>query len=129
MRSASYVFNQLAFSASKDSRPGADDFLPAFIFIVLKANVPHLHSNIEYISNYRNPADLMSKAGYCFVNLCSAVEFIERLNAADLVSITEEEFDKRYQEAKTKLMEEIELDALANQKGPQTSTGNKFVHQ
>ena len=48
------------------SRPGADDFLPIFIYVVLKAKVPSLYTNCEYIQSYLNPAALMSKAGYCF---------------------------------------------------------------
>ena len=64
-----YIFNLLNIHRDDDSRPGADDFLPVFIYVVLKAAVPFLHSNITFISNYGNPMDLNSRAGYCFTNL------------------------------------------------------------
>lgn len=55
---------------------GADDFLPSFIWVVLTSNVPKLQSNCEYIQSYHNPTRMMSKAGYCFVSLRSALEFV-----------------------------------------------------
>ena len=62
------IFSVLNLKRGSDdtSRPGADDFLPIFIYVVLKARVPSLYTNCEYIQNYLNPAALMSKAGYCF---------------------------------------------------------------
>jgi hypothetical protein len=80
------IFSALNLKRGSDdtSRPGADDFLPIFIYVVLKSNVPNLFTNCEYIQNYHNPSSLMSKAGYCFVNLRSAVEFILTLDASVL---------------------------------------------
>ena len=62
------IFSVLNLKRGSDdtSRPGADDFLPIFIYVVLKAKVPSLYTNCEYIQSYLNPAALMSKAGYCF---------------------------------------------------------------
>lgn len=84
VRCASMIFSVLnlarAETSSKagqsESRAGADDFLPVFIYVVLKADVPRLHSNCMYVDAYHNPSALKSKAGYCFVNLRSAVEFL-----------------------------------------------------
>ena len=80
------IFSVLNLKRGSDdtSRPGADDFLPIFIYVVLKSQVSNLYTNCEYIQNYHNPAALMSKAGYCFVNLRSAVEFILTLDASVL---------------------------------------------
>lgn len=80
------IFSVLNLKRGADdtSRPGADDFLPIFIFVVLKSKVPNLITNCEYIQNFHNPASLMSKAGYCFVNLRSAIEFILTLDASVL---------------------------------------------
>ena len=62
VRCCSVIFSVLNLKRSDDSsRPGADDFLPIFIYVVLKAQVPELYSNCEYIQNYHNPAALMSK--------------------------------------------------------------------
>ena len=80
-----------------DSRPGADDFLPVFIFVVLRARVPNLWVHSEYVRKFRNPADLMSKAGYCFVNLQSAIEFILNVDGS-MLSIDENEFDRKLKE-------------------------------
>ncbi|RLN88513.1 hypothetical protein BBJ28_00021490 [Nothophytophthora sp. Chile5] len=62
VRCCSVIFSVLNLSrGDSGSRPGADDFLPVFIYIVLHSQIPRLHSNCEYISAYRNQADLMSK--------------------------------------------------------------------
>ena len=90
------IFSVLNLKRGSDdtSRPGADDFLPIFIYVVLKSQVPNLYTNCEYIQNYHNPAALMSKAGYCFVNLRSAVEFILTLDAS-VLSMDPDDFNSQ----------------------------------
>ena len=83
MRCSSVIFRSLNLARAKTedtinskdddqnalSAPGADDFLPLLIWVVLHCHVPKLVSNCEYIQSYHNPFHLRGKAGYCLVNL------------------------------------------------------------
>ena len=104
MKSAAIIFRSLSLSRAKTesdladrggagkggdsggggtgSTPaGADDFLPLFIWVVLRAQVPRLFSNCEYVYAYLSPARLMGKSGYCLINLRSAIEFVMYIEA------------------------------------------------
>jgi hypothetical protein len=97
VRCCSFLFNQLSVSRGSDgSRPGADDFLPVLIYVVLNSSVPHMHANLEYIQNYRNSQDLMSKAGYCLVNLQSSVAFLTNVSGDSFPTMGTQEFDRRF---------------------------------
>lgn len=85
------------------SPAGADDFLPLFIWVVLRAQVPQLYSNCEFIHAYLSPARLMGKAGYCLINLESAVAFLTHITP-EYVSMDAKEFDRKWQEAESALV-------------------------
>jgi hypothetical protein len=88
VRCAAVIFRALSLASKKMSNGkedgstcGADDFLPLFIWVVLRAQVPLLFANCDYIEAYLNPNRLMGKDGYCLMNLRSALMFIKDLSA------------------------------------------------
>lgn len=116
MKSATVIFRSLSLSKAKSESngpsaagggddnniAGADDFLPLFIWVVLRSNIPRLCSNFAYVDTFLNPARLMGKWGYCLINLCSAIEFV-KFAESDQFVIDPREFDMRLLEAEREL--------------------------
>ncbi|KAM3611204.1 uncharacterized protein V6R79_014874 [Siganus canaliculatus] len=82
-----------ALSTSNSEPANADDFLSGLIYVVLKANPPRLHSNMQYVIRFGLPHSLMAgESGYYFTNLSCAVAFIEKLDGPAL-NLSPEEFE------------------------------------
>ncbi|XP_053727461.1 rab5 GDP/GTP exchange factor-like [Synchiropus splendidus] len=82
-----------ALSSSNSEPANADDFLSGLVYVVLKANPPRLHSNMQYVIRFGLPHSLMAgESGYYFTNLSCAVAFIEKVDGPAL-NLSSEEFE------------------------------------
>ena len=74
---ADILFRSLNLSRGADaSRPGADEFLPVFIYVVLRANVRQVLANATYIDRFRYPGGLMSKYVPRALQWCCLVQVV-----------------------------------------------------
>jgi len=87
---------------------GADDFLPALVYVTLKANPDKLESNLKYIQRFRGESRLVSEAAYFFTNLVSAARFLGRAEAKDFTGLDAETFNATMSAAGA--LEAIDLD-------------------
>uniref|UniRef100_A0A8C6VMF2 GTPase-activating protein and VPS9 domain-containing protein 1 n=1 Tax=Naja naja TaxID=35670 RepID=A0A8C6VMF2_NAJNA len=78
LRMCSTIMNLLSL-ANEDSVPGADDFVPVLVFVLIKANPPCLLSTVQYISSfYAN--SLTGEESYWWMQFTAAVEFIKTID-------------------------------------------------
>ncbi|KAK4010317.1 hypothetical protein OUZ56_019461 [Daphnia magna] len=109
-------------STVHNSQPvSADDFLPALIYVVLRANPPRIHSNLNFITRFATPGRLLQgEGGYYFTNLCCAVSFLENLTS-DSLGLSSDEFD-RYMSGKS-------IPFASLQAGVMVSEGLRLMYQ
>lgn len=82
----------------------ADSFVPLLIYVLLKAKVKNLFSNLQYIERFRNEDFLVGETSYYVSTLQIACNFIIGLNKNQL-TISEEEFNAKLDDAKKRLKE------------------------
>ncbi|KAF7816913.1 vacuolar protein sorting-associated protein 9A-like [Senna tora] len=87
---------------SKENPPGADEFLPVLIYVIIKANPPQLHLNLLYIQRFRRQSRLVAEAAYFFTNMLSSESFISNIDAKAL-SMDETEFKGNMESARVLL--------------------------
>ncbi|KAK1155828.1 GTPase-activating protein and VPS9 domain-containing protein 1-like isoform X4 [Acipenser oxyrinchus oxyrinchus] len=78
LRMCSTIMNLLSL-ANEDSVPGADDFVPVLVFVLIKANPPCLLSTIQYINNFY-ASRLGGEESYWWMQFTAAVEFIKTID-------------------------------------------------
>ena len=103
---SSVIFRSLSLASQRSgegdaSSPSgsADDYLPVFIWVVLKSNVPKLCSNCNYISQFHSRRRLQGKSGYVFVALQSAIDFIRNVDATMVSGYAPGEFERLLRES------------------------------
>nr|KAF6433474.1 GTPase activating protein and VPS9 domains 1 [Molossus molossus] len=78
LRMCSTIMNLLSL-ANEDSVPGADDFVPVLVFVLIKANPPCLLSTVQYISSFYGNC-LSGEESYWWMQFTAAVEFIKTID-------------------------------------------------
>ncbi|XP_047237107.1 GTPase-activating protein and VPS9 domain-containing protein 1 isoform X3 [Girardinichthys multiradiatus] len=78
LRMCSTIMNLLSL-ANEDSVPGADDFVPVLVFVLIRANPPHLLSTVQYINNFY-ASRLSGEECYWWMQFTAAVEFIKTID-------------------------------------------------
>lgn len=74
--------------------PSADDFLPLLILVILQARPLYPFLNMQYISTFSHPDEMVGANGYMFTHFSSALTFIENMTASALHNCNQEEFDR-----------------------------------
>ena len=86
------IINNLLNVSAGNRPPGADDFLPVLIYVVLQANPPQLESNLRYVARFRLESRLVSEAAYFYTNLVSATHFLTTCDHAAFTGLDEDVF-------------------------------------
>ncbi|KAK4017067.1 hypothetical protein OUZ56_032022 [Daphnia magna] len=81
IRCATTIMNLLSLAAAAAERgvPAADDFMPVFVFVIIKANPPCLLSTVEYVNSFFGNR-LEGEDQYWWTQFCSAIEFVKTMD-------------------------------------------------
>lgn len=60
-----------------------DEFMDAWVYVVLKSKIPNLASTIAILRGYSNPNLAFSEAGYYLSSVEFACRYLERINEQD----------------------------------------------
>lgn len=71
---------------------GADELTPHVIWVVIRTNLPNLHSNLTFLKRFSDPSD--SKQQYFLTQLAAARYWLEHIDASQLDGVSQEEFDR-----------------------------------
>jgi len=74
------IMNLLSMASNK--APGADDFVPVLVYVVLKSNPPNLLSTKQYVNTFYETR-LSGEEYYCWMQFCAAIEFIKTVRAPE----------------------------------------------
>ncbi|XP_033115649.1 GTPase-activating protein and VPS9 domain-containing protein 1-like isoform X2 [Anneissia japonica] len=78
LRCCSIIMNLLNM-ASDNSVPGADDFVPVMVFVLIKANPPSLLSTVQYVNSFYDNR-LSGEEMYWWMQFSAAIEFIKTID-------------------------------------------------
>lgn len=66
--------------ASETSAPGADEFVPVLVYVVIHSNPPDLLSTMQYVTNFYDKR-LRGEEAYYWMQFCAAIAFIKTLRS------------------------------------------------
>ena len=99
---------------------GADDFLPIFIYVLSRAQLQHLHSTIEFITQFSDPQDRQEEPYYYFIQMTSAVAYLDSITVEGIKEkIEEKRIEKETAEEKERQRaaeEAVELERQRKEK-------------
>merc|ERR1712124_42726 len=83
------------FRKSRSERAfGADELVPLFILVVLRANPPMFNSVLLYTERLTTRMQMLTEQGYALTLLRAAVSFTETVSARDLVGLAPGEWEQ-----------------------------------
>ncbi|OQV25779.1 GTPase-activating protein and VPS9 domain-containing protein 1 [Hypsibius exemplaris] len=78
VRCSCTLMNLLSLAADS-SVPAADDFMPALVYVLIRANPPSLLSTIQYVNNFYS-SRLAGEESYWWTQFASAIEYIKNMD-------------------------------------------------
>ncbi|KAH3745623.1 hypothetical protein Pelo_12973 [Pelomyxa schiedti] len=73
-------------------RMTADEFLPLFAFVILKANLQHPFTECKFIEHFLGDEDLEGEPGYIFVTYQTALSLILRMQPDQVINLASLDF-------------------------------------
>jgi hypothetical protein len=72
---------------------GADEFFPVLVYVVAHATLPHIHTNLAFMSKYMSDDDRAEQREviYYLTSLEGAVMYLQSIGEEDVANLTQEE--------------------------------------
>ena len=93
------INNNIKYSEGKTEEAGQDEMMPIFQYILIKAKLKRMRTNINYINCFINEEQLNGQFGYFISQIESSFSFIMNINYR-VLNITKEEFEQNYENSK-----------------------------
>ncbi|KAH7979567.1 hypothetical protein HPB49_009942 [Dermacentor silvarum] len=68
-------------SAAAGAPAAADDLVPVLVFVLIRANPPHLLSTVQFVETFQRATRCcQGEAAYWWTQFCAAIEFIKTMD-------------------------------------------------